>query len=176
MQLLIRVYLFFIRYTLDLFFKLIPVQAWPYFNSFLFRIKGYNVSLSARLYSTVQITGIMNVTIGSDTFIGHESRIVGGGQASIIIGENCDISDRVSIFCGTHDIDLVGIRVAGIGIGKNVEIGDGVWIGYGALILPGVKIGNKAIIAAGAVVHKNVDEGTIVGGNPIKIIRKIYDR
>ena len=96
-------------------------------------------------------------------------------MAKIIIGSNCDISDRVSIFCGTHEIDEIGPRVAGNGIGKDIFIGNGVWIGYGALILPGVKIGDKAVIAAGSVVHKDVPAYTIVGGNPIIEIRRINE-
>jgi acetyltransferase-like isoleucine patch superfamily enzyme len=58
-------------------------------------------------------------------------------------------------------------------MGKDIIIGDGVWIGYGAIILPGVKIGKKAIIAAGAIVTKDVADYTIVGGNPAREIRKI---
>ena len=107
-----------------------------------------------------------------NTFLGHESLIT-GGLAKIQINSNCVITDRVSVFCGTNEIDSKRVRVAGKGIGKDIKIGDGVWIDYGTLILPGVTIGNKAIIAAGSVVHKAIEEKTIVGGNPIKTIRKI---
>lgn len=155
--------------------RLLPLIKAPKINIYLFRILGYDVDRSARIYSSVQIFGNIQVQIGAKTFIGHES-IITGGLAKIEIGSECDISDRVSIFCGTHEIDRKGTRVAGKGLGKDIKIGDGVWIGYGALILPGVTIGNRAIIAAGSVVHKNVEEETIVGGNPIKIIRKIHER
>jgi maltose O-acetyltransferase len=50
-------------------------------------------------------------------------------------------------------------------------VGNGVWIGFGAMILPGIHIGDKSIIAAGSVVTKNVPPRTIVGGNPAKIIK-----
>ncbi|MEN2489798.1 DapH/DapD/GlmU-related protein [Flavobacterium sp. B11] len=155
--------------------RFLPLIKMPKLNVYLFRTLGYQIDKSARIYSSVQILGNIEVKIGAKTFIGHES-IITGGLAKIEIGSDCDISDRVSIFCGTHEIDCQGIRVAGKGIGKNIKIGNGVWIGYGALILPGVTIGNKAIIAAGSVVHKDVEENTIVGGNPVKIIRKIHDR
>jgi maltose O-acetyltransferase len=150
--------------------RLIPLIKFPKLNVCLYRLQGFDIDKSARIYSSVQMLGTIGVKIGNNTFIGHET-IITGGKAKIEIGANCDISDRVSIFCGTHEIDATGVRTAGKGIGKDVLIGDGVWIGHGALILPGVRIGNKAIIAAGSVVHKNVEEGTIVGGNPIKIIR-----
>lgn len=150
-----------------------PLIRFPKANVVLNRLLGYNLDRSVRIYSSVQIRGAINVTIGANTFIGHETIITGGGAANIKIGRNCDISDRVNIVCGTHEIDPVGERSAGKGIGKDITIGDGVWIGYGAIILPGIKIGEKAIIAAGTVVHKDVPSKTIVGGNPMSIIRNI---
>lgn len=159
---------------LRLFLKLLPLCSFPKLNSWTYRQMGFQVAKDARVFSSVQIFGNINVEIGSDTFIGHES-IITGGMATVKIGSFCDISDRVSIFCGTHQIDNHGIRAAGKGIGQNIIIGNGVWIGYGALILPGVTIGNKVIIAAGSVVHKDVADNTIVGGNPIKIIRLINE-
>lgn len=144
----------------------------PRLNVILNRLLGYKLDMTARIYSSVQILGAISVSIGARTFIGHETRITGGG-AKISIGSDCDISDRVSIVCGTHEIDAEGARSAGKGIGKDIIIGDGVWIGYGAIILPGVKIGKKAIIAAGAIVNKDVADYTIAGGNPAREIRKI---
>ncbi|MDD5727023.1 MAG: DapH/DapD/GlmU-related protein [Victivallales bacterium] len=81
--------------------------------------------------------------------------------------------DRVGIVCGTHEIDPEGPRSAGAGTGKDIIIEDGVWIGYGAIILPGVRIGRKAIIAAGAIVTEDVSPRTIVGGNPARKIKKL---
>lgn len=152
--------------------SLLPLIQFPKVNVICNRLLGCKLDLSVRIYSSVQIRGTMKVLIGANTFIGHETLIT-GGLANITIGANCDISDRVGIICGTHEIDPVGIRSAGKGIGKDIVIGDGVWIGFGALILPGVTIGNKAIIAAGSVVHKDVPEQTIVGGNPIKITPRL---
>ena len=152
--------------------KISPLILFSKLNVFLNRLLGYHIDKNARIYSSVQIRGAIDVRIGARTFIGHETLIT-GGSASISIGADCDISDRVGIVCGTHEIDPLGARSAGKGIGKDIIIEDGVWIGYGAIILPGVKIGKKAIIAAGAVVTKDVLPRTIVGGNPAKEIRKI---
>ena len=152
--------------------KLTPLIASPRLNVFLFRLMGYQVHSSVRIYSSVQIMGAIDVKIGARTFIGHETLIT-GGAASITIGEDCDISDRVGILCGTHEIDPIGPRSAGAGTGKDIVIGNGVWIGYGALILPGVTIGDKAIIGAGAVVTKDIPERTIVAGNPARKIREL---
>ena len=152
--------------------KITPLNTFPKLNVWIFRKMGFDIDKDSNIYSSVQIFGNISVKIGNHTFIGHQS-IITGGLAKIEIGANCDISDQVSIFCGSHEIDNSGLRVAGRGIGKDIKIGNGVWIGYGAIILPGVTIGDKAVIAAGSVVHKDVDANTIVGGNPIKIIRKM---
>ena len=150
--------------------KMMPLIFFPKINALLLRLLGYNISYSARIYSSVKIFGNIKVEIGENTFIGNET-IITGGLAAIQIGNNCDISDRVSIFCGTHEIDYTGDRSVGKGIGKDIVIEDGVWIGYGALVLPGVRIGKKSVVAAGTVVHKNVPPYTIVGGNPMKILK-----
>lgn len=144
-------------------------------NIFLFRLLGFNISWSCRIYSSVKIFGNILVKISDNTFIGNDTVLTGGDFGQIRIGSDCDISDRVSIFCGTHIIDdsPLSKRIAGKGIAKDITIGNGVWIGYGALILPGVSIGDFAVIAAGSVVHKSVPSRTLVGGNPMKIIRNI---
>lgn len=130
---------------------------------------GYNIDYSARIYSSTEIMGDINVIIGKNTFIGHQTLIT-GGKACIRIGDNCDISDRVIITCGSHEINIKGPRIAGNGVGKNITIGNGVWIGIGAIILPGVKIGDNAIIGAGALVNKDVSSYSVVGGVPAKKI------
>ncbi|NQU32399.1 MAG: acyltransferase [Bacteroidetes bacterium] len=164
----------FIDFILRVILKVLPLIAFPKVNVWLYRKLGFDLHHTVRIYSSVQIFGNINVKIGAGTFLGHETLIT-GGQASIAIGENCDISDRVNIICGTHEIDSEGVRSAGKGLGKNITIGNGVWIGFGSIILPGITIGDKSIVAAGTVVHKNVHPRTIVGGNPMKIIRKLDD-
>jgi maltose O-acetyltransferase len=150
----------------------LPLISFPRLNVFLHRRLGYDLHETVRIYSSASIRGNIRVRIGAGTFIGHQTLIT-GGQASVFIGANCDLSDRVGIFCGTHEIDAIGPRSAGAGLGRDIIIGDGVWIGFGALILPGVTVGDKSVVAAGAVVHKDVPARVIVGGNPMRIIRAI---
>jgi maltose O-acetyltransferase len=57
--------------------------------------------------------------------------------------------------------------------GKPVEIGDDVWVGGGAIILPGVRIGSRAVIGAGSVVTRDIPEATFAAGNPCRVIRSI---
>jgi len=151
--------------------RLMPRFAFPRLNAFLFRMQGYGVHPSARIFSTARILGDITVTIGESTFIGHEALIM-GGESSITIGKNCDISSRVSIVSGTHETDMAGDRSAGKGIGKDIVIDDGVWIGFGALILPGVTIGRKAVIGAGSVVTRDIPPFTICAGNPCRPVKR----
>ena len=90
----------------------------------------------------------------------------------ITIGSNRDISSNVIITTGTHEIDMQGQNSAGLGISKPIFIGNGVWIGIGSIILPGVRIGEKAVIGAGSVVNKDIPPFTIAVGNPCKPIKQ----
>ena len=58
---------------------------------------------------------------------------------------------------------------------KSVRLGDDVWVGSGAILLPGVTVGDGAIVAAGAVVTRDVEPRTVVGGNPARFIKRIGD-
>lgn len=79
---------------------------------------------------------------------------------------------EVTILTHTHNIERTDIPMRQQGtIVKEVIIGNDVWIGMRSIIMPGVKIGNGAVIGAGAVVTKDVPDNAIVGGVPSKIIR-----
>lgn len=133
----------------------------------------YEIANDVRMFSSFNILGVENIKIGSNTFIGHESLIMGANFSKVIIGANVDISSRVSIITGTHEIDLQGKRIAGKGIGKDVIIKDGAWIGYNASIMPGVTVGQKAIVAAGSVVIRDVPDYCMVAGNPA-VVKKDF--
>lgn len=76
----------------------------------------------------------------------------------------------MGIYTATHPA-LATQRISGLEFGKPITIGNHVWIGGNALIMPGVTIGNDVVVAAGAVVTKDVPDGTMVAGNPAKVIR-----
>ena len=123
------------------------------------------------IYSSISVSRRLILSIGNGTFIGSNAVITGAINSKVTIGSYCDISDHVHFVTGTHLIDEFGIRTAGNGYSKDIVIGNGVWIGYKALILPGVTIGDNSIIAAGSVVNKDVPKRTMVAGNPVKFIR-----
>lgn len=90
----------------------------------------------------------------------------------IRIGARCQIGPYVQILTVDHPRDQES-RAKGIEFGRAVTIGDDVWIGGGAIILPGITIGEAAIIGAGAVVTRDVAAGATVAGNPARpVVRR----
>lgn len=93
----------------------------------------------------------------------------------ISIGDNVMVGPRVSFYTEGHPTDAE-VRVKELEFGLPIVIEDNVWIGGSASILPGVTVGENSIVAAGAVVTKDVPNNTIVGGNPARVIRKIGEK
>lgn len=164
-----RLKMFFGRIIL----KILPLQAFPKINRLCYILMGHSIGQDATLYSSVEMLGIIKVEIGKKSFVGHKTLFM-GGNSLIKIGNNCDISSNVSLISGSHKIGLPDRR-AGLGISKDIVIGNGVWIGYGSTILGGTNIGNGSIIAAGSLINSDVPENTVYGGVPAKEIRKIED-
>lgn len=149
--------------------KILPLQVFPKLNRLCYVMMGHQVGKRVVLYSSVEMLGLIQVSIGDGSFVGHGTLFM-GGVSRISIGRNCDISSKVSLIAGSHEIGNAERR-AGTGISRNITIGDGVWIGYGSTLLGGVSIGNGAIIAAGSVVVQSVPAHTVYGGVPAKQIR-----
>lgn len=105
-----------------------------------------------------------NIEIGADTIIGNNSFL--DGRAPLIIGNHTDIAAEVLIYNSEHNINDENFSATE----APVEIGDYVFIGPRSIILPGVRIGRGAVVAAGAVVTKDVPDFAIVGGVPAKVI------
>ena len=109
-----------------------------------------------------------NITVGANVFI--NSGCCFQDQGGIEIGDDCLIGHQVVLATLNHDLtpsDRKSMTAAPIKIGK------GVWIGAHATVLPGVTIGDNAVVAAGAVVNKDVPPGAVVGGVPAKVIKYI---
>lgn len=109
-----------------------------------------------------------NVTIGANCGINHGVFIL--GQRRVEIGCNVVLSARVMIL--DSGLDLEGYEKTDFPAhyDSHVRIDDGVWVGAGAIILPGVTIGHKCVVGAGSVVTKDVPPFTIVAGNPARAI------
>jgi acetyltransferase-like isoleucine patch superfamily enzyme len=110
------------------------------------------------------------VIIGAKTVLGQECTI--SAYERVRIGEQCVIADRAMFIDFDHGIVEVErpIRLQGI-YKRDVDVGSNVWIGYGACILRGVKVGDNAVIGTNAVVAADVPANAVVGGVPAKLIR-----
>lgn len=93
---------------------------------------------------------------------------------TITIGNNVMLGPRVNLFTAGHPIDA-DVRISDLEFGLPIVIEDNVWIGGNSTILPGITVGENSIVAAGAVVTKDVPANSIVGGNPARLIRAISD-
>ncbi|MDE6153315.1 MAG: sugar O-acetyltransferase [Muribaculaceae bacterium] len=111
-----------------------------------------------------------NVHIGEDFFANFNLTIL--DEAEVRIGDHAFIGPNVSIYTACHPLDA-DERNTGAEWALPVTIGDSVWIGGGAIILPGVTVGSNVVIGAGAVVTRDVPDNTVVAGNPARIIKKI---
>ena len=111
------------------------------------------------------------IVVGEDTAINEYNNIRASG-GEIIIGKKCIISQYVSMIASNHEINTTEYMKDALwdNVKTSVTIGDDVWIGAGAVILPGVRVGNGCVIASGAVVTKNVPDFSIVAGVPAKVV------
>src|SRR5688572_1220829 len=110
------------------------------------------------------------VVIGPKTVLGQDCTI--SAYQSVRIGEQCVIADRAMFIDFDHSVADVELPIRQQGIYKrDVEVGSNCWIGYGACILRGVRIGDNAIVGSNSVVTRDVPANAVVGGVPAKVIR-----
>ncbi len=113
-----------------------------------------------------------NIEAGENFFANYGLTILDVGK--VTFGNNVQIAPNVSIYTAGHPIHPVS-RNSGYEYGIPITIGNNVWIGGNAVILPGVIIGDNAVIGAGSVVTKDIPDNVIAAGNPCRIIRKITE-
>ena len=124
-----------------------------------------------------------NISIGSNVSINMNCTFVDCNK--ITIGSNVLIASNVQIYTATHPVELADRLTPNWNMESGeyfcrtyalpVTIGDGCWIGGGAIILPGVTIGKGTVIGAGSVVTKDIPENSVAVGNPCRVIRKINE-
>lgn len=118
-------------------------------------------------YPGVTFSKIENIDIGKRVFLGDGTKLIAVGKISI--GDDTMIAPNVVILTGTHSTNNHPMWKETII--RPVTIGKHVWIGANSIILPGIRIGDYAVIGAGAVISRHVPDCAIVVGNPSKIIR-----
>jgi len=156
-----------ISYFADLDLFLLRLIGWFPLHSvriLFYKLDGMKIGPKAHIHMGAQFFDPSKIEIGEGTIIGQNAFL--DGRDKLIIGKHVDLASDVLIYNSEHDINSDDFRP----IHSIVEIGDYVFIGPRAIILPGVKIGKGAVVAAGAVVVKNIREFEIVGGVPAKVI------
>ena len=126
-------------------------------------------------YSVVESFACINnavgdVIIGDHTRIGLHNTIIG----PVTIGSHVNLAQGITVTALNHNFDDPDKKIDEQGISTTpVFIGDDIWIGANAVVLPGVTIGNHSVVAAGAVVTKDVPPHSLVAGVPAKVIKQI---
>lgn len=135
---------------------------------FVYRLLGMSVGTGSTIHMHARFYNLSNISIGTDTIVGEFAVL--DGRAPLIIGNHTDIASEVMIYNSQHDMSSNNFAGVDDVVCQPVNIGDYVFVGPRAIILPGVTIGKGAVIGAGAVVTHDVADFEIVGGVPAKKI------
>jgi len=166
---------FALSYVLYYFFaRHLPSSDVPYsmgsrkIRAFLARRMMHSVGKNVNIEHGAFFASGRDISIGNNSGLGINCRVAG----PLSIGDDVMMAPNVSIYTQNHETENIyrPMRLQ-TAPKKKVTIGNDVWIGANAIILPGVTVGNGVIIAAGAVVTKDVPDFAVVGGNPAKIIK-----
>lgn len=127
---------------------------------------GVNIHVQPPFYCDYGV----NITVGDCFFANYGCIIL--DVCKVTIGKNCMIAPNVCLFSATHPVRAEE-RYNGVELGKPITIGDNCWIGGGAIINPGVSLGDNVVVASGSVVTKSFGSNVVIAGNPAKIIREL---
>lgn len=162
-RILYKVLFYFCCYLMNSVFNYIP--CWFIRRLFL-KFMGVSVGDNTTINMSQYILNPKNLKIGEGTHINRGCLL--DARGGCYIGDNVSISYRVSLMTGSHDCNSKVFS----GVYLPICIDDYVWIGAGAIVLQGVKIGKGSVVAAGAVVTKDIEPYSIVAGVPAKVIGK----
>lgn len=144
-------------------------QTMPYTEDYESLVKELfcgNIGEGSRVMPGIKVVRGNSVKIGKNVVIMYNCLMMAAG--TITIEEDAQVAANVQLISNNHDIHDRKILVC-----KPVVLKKNCWIGAGASILPGVTVGENAIVGAGSVVTKDVEANTIVAGNPAKVIKHI---
>lgn len=113
-----------------------------------------------------------NIELGEQVYFNFNCVVL--DVCPVRIGSYSLFGPAVQIYTPMHPLDALQRR--GREYGKPVEIGSDVWVGGGAIILPGVRVGSRTVIGAGSVVTRDIPDGVFAAGNPCRVIREIEER
>jgi maltose O-acetyltransferase len=153
---------------------LLPRHAFPLLRAQLYRCFGVRIGKSTLLAGALELFGprgcISRLTIGNLCYL--NSDILFDLNSEVSIGDEVSVGHHVRFLTSSHAIGPPNRR-CGPQSQAAIRVGHGCWIGSGAVLLPGINVGNGSVIAAGAVVTRDVPANSIVGGVPARLIRQL---
>lgn len=161
-----------IRHFINLVLRWLPPSRLFALRRNLLRCAGVGIAEDACFCGGGWIYGRGRLIIGTSTWLSPGTIVYTHREAAVVIGERCDIGPDVVFVTGSHRVGP-STRRAGQGTALPIRIGNGCWIGASSRILGGVTIGDGAIVAAGAVVTRDVPANTLVAGVPALFKREL---
>lgn len=152
-----------------LLYKFFPTQFFWWWRWLLLRIFGAKISYRSYVYSSVKIWAPWNLIMAEGSCLGPN--VICYNQANVVLEENACVSQYSYLCTAGHATDEINNAETSLLVG-DIVIREKAWIGTRAFIGLGVEIGEGAIVGATASVYKNVEPWTVVGGNPVKFIKK----
>ena len=162
-------------YLYHLLMKILPPSKFNYLKVRMLIWSGANIGKNVSIISSARFYGNFELTIGNNVFIGHEALIFGADGSKITLEDNCKVGSRAIIVTGMHKFEPLGECIRGEGTYADIIIKRGSVVSTGCIILPGKIIGEMSYVAPGAVVTKNTEPYTMVGGVPAKFIKNFND-
>ena len=138
----------------------------PEYDSLVKELFGERIGEGTRLTAPINLVASQNIRIGKNVYIG--GNLLGMCRGGIDIEDDVMIAANVSLISNNHDLYDRAVLTC-----KPVRICMGAWIGAGAMIMPGVRVGRYAVVGAGAIVTKDVDDYSVVVGNPARTIKTL---
>ena len=153
---------------------LIPRATFGWLRPALYRAAGVRIGARTRIYGKVQIEGVgkvaANLRIGSDCMF--TTPLFVNASAEVAIGNHVVIGHHAMIITDDHELSDP-VQRCGRRVASPVVVEDGVWIAARVTVLPGVTLGQGSVIAAGALVAKDVPPNTLVAGVPARVIKHL---
>ncbi len=153
--------------------RLLPSNAFVRLRALCYSCAGCYIESKVSISDHIELLGSGDVakrlSIGEGCFIGVKVTLALDG--AITIGKNVAIGPEVLMHTATHKVGVAARRMDLNVIVKPIVVEDGAWVAMRAVILPGVTIGRGAVVAAGAVVTKDVPPNALVGGSPAQVIK-----
>lgn len=161
-------------YIVNHLLAILPNSGCQKVKASLLRWAGVKVGRDVEIFQGVKIQGVGEVEIGDRAFLGHEALLMVNEGSKIVIGKEAIVGSRSVLLTGFHDITPNGDRILSrTGTTSTIIIGRGCSVSTGVMVLPGVKVGEMSIVAAGSVVTKDVAPYTMVAGVPAVFKKKL---